>query len=198
MDKKSIQEARKRKYFIDAAMEIIKKEGVDNLSVKKVADLAGYAPGTLYNYFTDLNALLGYCAAEFWIESREYVLEKVQDIEDIKYRFIRACVAYLEYFFDNPNVFKLIFLQDFIHDFKGLPAEIQDRVINPTVVALLREYFKDCVSEGIIAENKLLQLEDIIANYIHGILLFYIMERTNESRERIQKKVEKQIDCLLS
>lgn len=45
-------------YFIDAANQIIENEGIESVTIRKVADIAGYNSATLYNYFNDLNHLL--------------------------------------------------------------------------------------------------------------------------------------------
>ena len=113
MDKKTIQEKRKRGYFIEAAKKIIREEGTQKLTVKKVADRAGFAPGTLYNYFSDVNALYGYCVADFWSECKTKVDRSVKNIQDPKEIIIVSSNSYVNYFIDNQNVFKLIFLEDF-------------------------------------------------------------------------------------
>ncbi|MDR1061462.1 MAG: TetR/AcrR family transcriptional regulator, partial [Clostridiales bacterium] len=45
-------------YFIDAARDIIKKEGTKAATIRSVADLAGYTSATLYNYFDNLNHII--------------------------------------------------------------------------------------------------------------------------------------------
>ena len=57
-DKQSIKNKRVKSYFVEAAKGIILSEGVENVSVRKVADRAGYTFTTIYNYFRDLNELL--------------------------------------------------------------------------------------------------------------------------------------------
>ncbi len=193
MDKKTIQEKRKRGYFIEAAKKIIREEGTQKLTVKKVADRAGFAPGTLYNYFSDLNALYGYCVADFWKECEEEVINNISKEENSVEKIIKACKAYVSYFFDNPNVFKLIFLEDF----KNVPEEIKKGVYDPEVVKLLGKYLKEASqSESIKSQNEE-QVESIIANYLHGILLFYIMDRAVESREQIQIDLKNNIEFIL-
>ena len=39
------------KKLLEAAKEIIEKEGVDNLSMKRLAQQTDMAVGTIYNYF---------------------------------------------------------------------------------------------------------------------------------------------------
>ena len=193
MDKKTIQEKRKRGYFIEAAKKIIREESTQKLTVKKVADRAGFAPGTLYNYFSDLNALYGYCVADFWQECEAEVINNTSNEENSVEKIIKACEAYVIYFFDNPNVFKLIFLEDF----KDIPEEIKEEVYDPEVVKLLGKYLKEASqSESIKGKNED-QVESIIANYLHGILLFYIMDRAAESREKIMADLKNNIEFIL-
>ena len=189
MSRKEIQEKRKRGYFIEAAKKIIRKEGTEKLTVKKVADLAGFAPGTLYNYFSDLNALYAYCVADFWSECKTKVDRSVKNIQDPKEKIIVSSNSYVNYFIDNQNVFKLIFLEDF----KNVPEDIREKVYNPEVVKLLGEYLKQLANEKKDVEK----LGNIVANYIHGILLFFIMDRAEESREEINNLLKENIKYIL-
>ena len=47
--KKDLQKKRIMIYFIDATNLIIEKEGLDAVTLRKVADLAGYNSATIYN-----------------------------------------------------------------------------------------------------------------------------------------------------
>ena len=44
--------------FIRAAREIVDLEGVENVSIRKVASLAGFNSATIYLYFKDLDELI--------------------------------------------------------------------------------------------------------------------------------------------
>ena len=39
-------------YFIEATEKLIRSEGLDGLSIRKIAGEAGYNSATIYNYFT--------------------------------------------------------------------------------------------------------------------------------------------------
>ncbi len=60
MSRKEIQRNRTRKYFIEACEQIIASDGLEGVTLRKVADLAGYNSATLYNYFDSLEHLLLY------------------------------------------------------------------------------------------------------------------------------------------
>ena len=69
-DKKYIQKKRIIKYFIDAVKQIQEEEGLQAVTIRKVADIAGYNSATLYNYFENLDHLLLFASMDYF---QEYV-----------------------------------------------------------------------------------------------------------------------------
>ncbi|EHI79549.1 hypothetical protein HMPREF9093_00189 [Fusobacterium sp. oral taxon 370 str. F0437] len=57
MEEMNIKKKRVMMYFIEASQELILKEGLENLSIKKIAEKAGYNSATIYNYFENLEVL---------------------------------------------------------------------------------------------------------------------------------------------
>ena len=62
MVKKEIQRKRTMTYFINATEELIHEIGINKITLRKVADRAGYNSATLYNYFENLDHLIFYAA----------------------------------------------------------------------------------------------------------------------------------------
>ena len=48
MTNKELQKKRILMYFIEAAQNIMENEGIENITLRKVADMAGYNSSTLY------------------------------------------------------------------------------------------------------------------------------------------------------
>jgi len=97
------------KVFIEAAKNQILTQGIENVSVRRVAEETGYSYATIYNYFKDLNALL-------WDVKKEMIQDLIQwmtlsspdmklDLDGIKQVFH----SYVKYYYDNPNVFKFFY-----------------------------------------------------------------------------------------
>ena len=61
MNNRQIQEERIKGYFLDAAKHLLRTKGLQGVSVRSVASLAGYSYATLYNYFKDIKELLFRC-----------------------------------------------------------------------------------------------------------------------------------------
>lgn len=43
---------------LDAARDLVREDGIDSLSVRKVATAIGYTPGTIYQHFDDMDRLV--------------------------------------------------------------------------------------------------------------------------------------------
>ena len=94
-----------RERILDAAIEVASAEGLDALSIKKVADAADYTPGALYRYFPSKDALLASVAAHV-ITRLGVRLAAVPGEGLVK---VRAQVdAYVRFSRDEPHRFALI------------------------------------------------------------------------------------------
>lgn len=69
------QELKKKRmltYFIKAAQDIMNKEGIAGVTLRKVADGAGYNNATLYNYFEDLDHVILFASLKYF----RYIIRK--------------------------------------------------------------------------------------------------------------------------
>ncbi len=62
------------KKLLEAARNIIKTNGVDDLSMKRLAQKTDMAVGTIYNYFPDKNAILIRLVVEEWHNLETHLL----------------------------------------------------------------------------------------------------------------------------
>ncbi|WP_027338913.1 TetR/AcrR family transcriptional regulator [Halonatronum saccharophilum] len=194
MDRKEIQQQRMRGYFIEAAKQIVKEEGVGNLTVKKVAHLAGYAPGTLYNYFTDLNQLLFYCVVDFFDDCKKELLKEMKKYSTPKEKSINLAKVYAQFFIENPKIYQLLFLEDL-----GIPPkEIIAEDYLPEVVKSSARNLEEYAKEKGISKEEVDILLGLIANSIHGNLLFFIKGRgIKMTGEDVIEKIIREVEYLL-
>lgn len=192
-DKKVLKKQRIKTYFLEAAKEIIIKDGVENVSVRKVADIAGYSYATIYNYFTDLNELL-WEVKKLMINDIFEALQKkytgiTKDIEGIKKGFR----AYVEYFIENPNVFKFFY---FRHITK--PAEETGGAEEvPDFDEMWKETFKEFVLSGKVRMEEIEVLAKTLIYTIHGLVTLYFSGNGDLTGEKVYKDLDRIVDYLL-
>ena len=66
---KEEQKRQNARTFINAAQEMIESEGLENISVRKIAQKAGFHNSTIYLYFEDLDQLAMFASLKYF---REY------------------------------------------------------------------------------------------------------------------------------
>ncbi|MTI69006.1 MAG: TetR/AcrR family transcriptional regulator [Firmicutes bacterium] len=191
MNKKEIQRKRTKKYFIDAAKEIIEKKGVKNVTAREVGEKAGYSYATIYNYFDDLNDLFFCCIDDYMESCYEYILSNLESKDPVK-RITEMGSLYFNYFTDNPNQFNLIFTEEL-----GKPKEKLDKgKYIPSVGFMLNDALNLCSNKGIIKKENIQIITDLMVNFIHGKLLFYI-KREAEDLDILKKNIESEILFLI-
>lgn len=167
--RESIKSQRVKSFFIQAAKEIIINEGVENVSVRKVADHAGYTFTTIYNYFKDLNELLqeakNVMIQDVMIYMRGAVPEKLYDLEDIKDLNHR----YVSYYIERPNIFRFFYSYR-LQPVTGNPKEALD------YGSLYHDTYRGFVKRGLLTDEEVPLVAKTIIYTIHGLLALYFSD----------------------
>ena len=126
------------KLFIDIAKEMILKEGIQSVSVRKIADEAGYSYATIYNYFDDLSALLWAVKKDMIQDLIEWMKDiNISDLDGIKNVFHR----YIEYYITYPNVFKFFYFYTLDVSIEEIENEFNfNQLWNSTFSVIMVEY----------------------------------------------------------
>lgn len=93
--------------LLDAALERIKKDGVEKLSLRAIARDIGVSQTAPYRHFKDKNALL----VELAIEGFEQLAncKEVPEGDDVFTNLIEIGLAYIEFATDHPQHYLLMF-----------------------------------------------------------------------------------------
>lgn len=194
MSNRDIQRQRMKGYFIAAAKEIIEEKGLEEVTVRSVARIAGYSYATIYNYFNDLNELLWYVFLEYVDEVSEYldsIYLKIKN-NDGKTILKKLYNVYVKYFLEKPTVYRFIFFSQL-----GEPPEEILNKINPSFTDMQRKILFQCVKEGIISEDNVEVIGDILSNLIHGLLSLLFANKKQLTRNELLDKINQEIDFLI-
>lgn len=196
-DRHDIKKRRMKSYFLEAAKAAVKNEGADQLTVRKVADAAGYSYATIYNYFKDLNALL-------W-ETRHLMIEDL--IEEIKSKMsepierkediIKVFKLYMGYFFDHPEVFRFFYFYPLtkpeIVTGEGSSTQLDD----PDFSSMWSDTFSAFVRNGILKPEDIEVVAKLIIYSIQGLLTLRFSSAGDMTEDQAFQDLEKIVDHLL-
>lgn len=157
-----------RTRILDAARELFASEGVESVTMRRIADRIEYSPTAIYFHFKDKESLLAeLCDCDF--RSFAHGFNEIAQIPDPVERLRAAGRAYVEFGLKNPFHYRLMFMtpkppHDNDESVKGNPEE--------DAYAFLRNVLIDLEASGRMRDD----LTDIdlvsqaIWSMIHGVI----------------------------
>lgn len=105
------EEKRKRimSYFINATIELMEEEGIENLSIRKVADRAGYNSATLYHYFSNLDELELFASIKCLDEYMKETLIYRAEGRSLKQWYLDQWRCFCRHSFARPRIYHFLF-----------------------------------------------------------------------------------------
>ena len=163
-------------HFIKVTKQMVLKSGIDNTSVRKVAETAGYSYATIYNHFGDMEELLFQTKIammkDFWISVEQSFPDGVHSVADIK----QLNRLHLAYYMENPNVFK------FFYQYQIKPHKINLPILEQMDISW-KNNFEQLAKENIIDEADVDFISKTIIYTLHGILTLYFSNNELSSEQ---------------
>ncbi|MHC1781198.1 MAG: TetR/AcrR family transcriptional regulator [Anaerolineaceae bacterium] len=174
-----------RQKIMETTLELIASEGLDNFSLRKLANMIDYSPAAIYKYFASKEDILEAIRADFWQKAGQ----QEPDISDLTppEQLLASGENYMAFAEAYPQHYLLVFnspatmpgsLEDMYQDprFSGLIAIVRDGVE--------RGFFK--LPEGYSPESMAIHLWISV----HGIVMlrFTIMKEHREEFTRLAGK----------
>lgn len=109
-DRRARERARLQERILDAARELFARHGFEAVTLRKIAAAIEYTPAAIYGHFRDKEALIrALCLRDFDQLAAEFA--RLQRVADPLERVARAGRTFVRFAVDNPNHFRLMFLQ---------------------------------------------------------------------------------------
>lgn len=194
MKNKDVQEKRMRGYFIQATKEILKSEGIKHVSVRSVADRAGYSYTTMYNYFKDLNELVFHCVEDFYNECRDFAEERTANTPDGIEKLKLKVTAYANYFIEYPGIFDLFFLER-MGDLCQKESSIE--LISLSLDKICDAEWAYCLDHELIQYKDAELIKSQVRYTVVGLLLLYLNRVTPTTYSIFIQRLNAQLDLII-
>ena len=181
-----LQETRMRGYFIQATKEILRGEGIRGISVRNIAEQAGYSYATLYNYFKDVRDLIFECVRDFQEECELMVQDETQSAAPGLDKIEATFLSVTKYFIQYPGIFELFYIE------KMSDIDHNRSTCNMIVTFLPRLTGPDweiCVAQKFLTETEADTLMYELNWTFTGLLLFYLNRNDPESYDEFMQRV---------
>ncbi len=182
----AIQEERVKGYFLTAAKELIRGEGLEVVSARNVAERAGYSYATLYNYFKDIRELVFSCVEDFMKECSEFVVKDLGKATGEKALMIITS-NYVKFFIQYPGIFDL-FYQEKVNQIATQSSNVNS--IDLFFNKLADQCWQEIKGLGKQNDNSISLAQEYHKLAINGLLMLYLNRRKDMGFKEFMKKVE--------
>ncbi len=134
IEKTDVKKKRVIKLFIAAASDIINEEGIDGITIRKVAERTGYNSATIYSYFDNLRQLVFLAAAASLSDYVAAMPDYIRKGKNALEQFFLMWECFCFYSFKRPKEYYAIFSDDIgaepealiAHYYQLFPEELAD------------------------------------------------------------------------
>ena len=205
MPQEEVEKIRDR--ILDIALDIILKQGFDNLSIRKIASRLGVTATTIYNYYSGKDELNLMIRVRGFETLHDMLKERYDQSEDIDTRFGAMIRGYVEFGMKYPGYYDLMFN---LHtpkylDYVGTDMEATAHFEKQTALKCL-DMFARPVSEYLGADDEagINFIQYALIKYwsdLHGLITLYnsrlFHEVTTEVDDFVDNRLQEIINELL-
>jgi AcrR family transcriptional regulator len=185
-----------RTRILDAARELFASEGVESVTMRRIADRIEYSPTAIYFHFKDKEALLAeLCDCAF--RAFAHGFNEIAQIADPVERLRAAGRAYIEFGLTNPSHYRLMFMTPKAAEAstiaKGNPEEDAYAFLKVIVAELIATgRFRDGLTDPDLTSQ-------VIWSTVHGVVSLEIAKCRDEWVEwrPIEARMQAATDMIL-
>lgn len=188
-----------RERILESARRMVIENGFANLSIRKLADTIGYAPGTIYLYFENRDALVREICVRGFAELSEAMKSAVNVTDPLK-RLLALAHAYADFAANNPETYRLSFMENpnFAEQmFRHAPLETEQGAGRQAFAEIIKTV-RELKESGKFAAN---EDENLIAEMfwtgIHGVVSLKLIYPAFPSNT-VETLVNKMVKTLLN
>ena len=189
-----------RQEILDAARDILVREGYDGLSMRKIAEQIKYSPTAIYLHFRDRDDLV-FCVCE---ESLARLVHELQDVaernRDPLVALKKGLRRYVDFGLKHPQHYQATFMV-----WHGTDARKAARYMDPSThgmraLAVVQHVVEECVRQKKLAKADVHSTSCSLWAGIHGITSLLIVMPNFEWKDRdkvVDRLISMMIDGLL-
>lgn len=154
-----------RQQIMQAAREMFVAEGVERVSMRKIAEKISYSPTTIYLYFKDKNDLLAQICEETFARLTHNIVG-IQRLSDNPIEKLRLGLReYIQFGLKHPEQYTMTFIVPL-----PVGAELPFEQSNGSLAfGTLRAVVKECADANLLKDNDIEVISQMLWAAIHGL-----------------------------
>lgn len=206
---KQIQTARMWRYFLDATASLIEEKGLHRITIRQIAERAGFTSSTVYNYFRDLSHLKFFAVMRYTNQYYKDLPNYMAKGENTVDKWLYAWECFCKYSFQDPAIYSLLYVEnignvpeDLVKDYYriyeneliDLSEDVQSIVTQHNISTRSSLYIQQAKDEGFFDEEDISYIADVTMLIWTGMLSNILNLRREIGNEDIAKRTMSYIE----
>lgn len=186
-----------RNKILNAASEIIIRDGYENLSIRKIASVIEYSPTVIYNYFDD-KAKIVECLIDNGSEQLMEAFSQIHnDSEDCAEALRSSLSSYINLMFKNSQLFKALIMNNIETSGRNSGMLYKGVSDDKKTIAFVKRLIDSGIEKGIFRDDDSELLTQIVWSSTFGLLSRLVLEKQADEEYR-QKLINCHIDFVIN
>lgn len=193
-ERKERERKEMQELILNAATEIFKEEGLENLSIRKIANKIEYSPAIIYHYFKDKDEIINHLMRRGYgkiVEGLSFIPQSIVEPEKV---LKELTVKLIEMALEIPEEYKIIQLSNASSILEHTSSLFKGASKEKPALAILSKCLKNIYKE---MDDNLIELTaQIIWTSTFGLIIKLITEK-NIPMEQRNNLIDHHIRCII-
>ena len=176
VDRKAREKEALRALILKGAKKLFVEKGIEQTTIRNIAEEIDYSVGTVYVYFKDKNAILHDLHSIGFQELGSYFQDLIT-IEDPKERLKKMGFTYIKFALENSEMYDLMFnLKAPMEFLESSDNENWDE--GAVTFNYVKKTIEECIDQGHFKDHEVEGLSFMVWSLVHGMCCLEIRQRT--------------------
>lgn len=164
-----------KQLILQSAEKIIDSKGLNSLTARTLAKAVGYTPGTIYNFYKDMDALIGDINYATMGRLQTFCHDRIKDLSSDFSKIRTLAYAYVDFAHENTPAWETVFVSRRKGEKKPrLPKHYQQRLAE--IFQLIENTLQECLQ---IPAKEAPKTARLLWACLHGITVLTLDGRLN-------------------
>ncbi len=191
-ERRERERERMREVILEAANQVAARDGIDNLSIRKIAELIEYSPATIYRYFRDKEEIVDLLLGSGYQKIVATLSTQRQLHPDPRERLKGFARGYIQMALANPDEYRSFLLSDLPGVLAQTSVLFQGASSQRPTIAMLVQTLREIVGSAAHLDDEWYELTaQVIWAAVYGLIVRSMIESTPP--DQMERLIERYI-----
>jgi len=196
-ERKKREQDQRRELILSAANEIMREEGMENLSIRKIANRIEYSPAIIYHYFRDKDDIINHLMKKGYQKILDALSSVQAPVDEPVQKLEKLMRNYIDTALQMPDEYKTVQLNSSPAVLEHTASLFKGAAGKKPALGILFQCLKEIYREKSIDDSLIELTAQVIAAATFGLIVRLIIEKNLISEEQKNNLIEHHIKCVI-